>query len=1097
MFKTTLKGLLTSCFVFLLLPSIAQKNALENSAVFVQNGLEYHDDEKYQSAVKQYDKVHRNDTNYPLALYEKSLSLLAGEKYKECIEACKEGLSLPATTNEAFFYITYGSALSDLEEYDESIRVFKEGIKLYPYNSTIRFNLALVQLRAKMYNEGLNTLYKNLEDNPFHGRSHLLLGEIAKQKGYPTKALLSYSMYIMMEDRSAVGYGILQSIDNYSNSKMDEGGDYEETELDNKGFGDLDELIFNKVAINDKYKTPSKFKFPYIKQLYLVSSSLSDIAGDEDDFWVRFYIPFIQQIIEDEEFSGFSSYLVRSGQTYSSSIAKGLEKSSKQRASFISWFKKNFTEIYAMKTVDGKKIEYHYNGGKLVAKGSLSSNQQERLGDWVFYNSVGSKSAKGNYQNNKKNGKWEYYHTGNRLESWYEMTEGKVNGNFEEYNIDSILIKKGMYAEGLYDGIMETYYETGGILGRREFNKGVLDGVLEYYYKNGVKSVETKCTDGDINGLLTRYNALGKKSSEVEYTDDKKNGYSKVWYSDGELESHYTYLDDELNGSCKKYYRNGQLKQEQNYTEGMLTGSSKSYFDDGTKRESSDFDENGKENGVFQEFYPSGKLYANLNYKNGDMSSYSFLAEDGSILSEGKKRGKTLEYLRIDSNGYKNLEGSFVKGVRDGDWKVTGPRGVLYSELVYDEGLLSGAQKRYYSNGQMSKEYTCKKGNIEGMYKMYAYGNPGTVTYEGIFNMDTKEGRFIERNKMGILVDDEYYVNGETDGWQVYHSQKGVRTRESYTKDGYFMGIITYDSAGKNGKEYWLENGNGELKMTYEDGKTRFTGNYANGSSHGTFTWYYPNGEIDTKGEYVNDERHGKWVSYHPNGKLYVEKNYNFGNLQGEYKSYFADGTLKITSYYEGGYENGIYTRYFYNGKIRETSEYKTGDLHGLRKSYVPTGDLAIVRRYVDDVLMSYSYMDKSGKLTEPVKLGETKESVTAYFKNGKPSVKFTLEKDQLMEDFIWHYPSGEVFRKSSYTNGAVSGVMTAYYPNGNKMYEYPHKYGEFHGICIDYHENGKMKEKLSYFCGELEGESTFYDANGKLTKTVFYFDNAIYFEKP
>jgi antitoxin component YwqK of YwqJK toxin-antitoxin module/Tfp pilus assembly protein PilF len=1092
-----LKILLTGCFVVCFFQSNSQVNALENSAEFIMKGIEYHGDQKYQSAVKQYEKVHRNDTNYALSLYEKSLSLLAGEDFKECIIACKEGVKLPPSSNEAYFYITYGSALSDLEDFDESIAIFKKGIHLYPHNSSLRFNLALVQLRAKKYDEGLNTLYKNLEDNPFHGKSHLLLGEIAKQKGYPTKTLLAYSMYLMMEDRSAAGQAILQNIDAYANSKMDDEGEYEGITLANDGFGNLDELVFNKIAINDKYKTPSYFKFPYVKQLYLISSSLDQIEADEDDFWIRFYIPLVTQLMADDEFRGFTSYLLRSGKTYNATIAKGIEKSSKDKSAFISWFQDNFTEMYAMHTVNNKKVQYHYDNGKLLAIGNFSSDSKEKTEDWSFFKNTGSLSAKGRYKNNEKIDTWKYYHSGNRLESWYEMKDGKSDGAFEEYNLEGILIKKGTYNNGLYEGLLETYYETGGRMGKREFSDGKIDGILEYYHKSGQQSVATNCIKGDLNGLLTRYNALGQKSTEIEYKDDEKNGYSKIWYSDGELKSNFTYKEGELNGPCKRYYRNGQLEEELDYTSDVLTGGSKSFFKDGTMSESSDFDENGKENGIFKEYYPNGKLYAGLTYKNGDINSYTFYDEDGGILSEGKKKGKRLNYLRIDSNGYKNIEGEFVKGVRDGEWKITGPRGVIYSNLNYDDGKLNGPQKRYFSHGQTSKEYDCIAGNIEGLYKTYANGNPSIVTYEGIFTNNNKEGRFLERNKMGTLLDEEYYVNGETDGWQVYHTQKGILARESYTKDGYFLGIITYDSSGKNGEEHWLKNGNGELKLYYQDGADKFIGNYANGSSHGSFTWYYPNGEIETKGQYVNDERQGQWTSYHSNRKVKSEKTYNFGDLQGAYTTYFEDGSVRTNSNYVEGYLEGTYKRYFYNQKLREESHYKRGDMHGIRKSFVPTGELAIVRYYIDDVLVSYSYTDSNGELTEPENLGTSSQTITAYFQNKKPSVTFTIEKDKLLDDFIWYYPDGSIFRKSSYANGVVTGEMTAFFPNGNKIYVYPHKYGEYHGACLDYYENGKLKQQLSYYCGEQEGKSTYFDVTGKLLNTVYHFDNSIYFEKP
>lgn len=1084
-------------FLLLLATSIksySQKNANENSLEFIVKGIEFHDDEKYQAAVKEFNKVNRNDTNYALATYEKSLSLLNAEDYEECIEVCKEGLSLEPTENEAMFYVTYGTALSNSDKYTESIDVYNNGLELYPKNATLRYNLAVVLLKDKQYELGLNTLYQNLRNNPFHGRSHLLLAEIARQKQYPTKAFLAFAFYLTMEDNYNVGFEILKYIDTYANSKMDEGGDYEDFDLRNNGFEDLDELVFNKVAINKKYKTPSRFSYPLIKQMHLISSSLDLISADkEDDFWVEYYIPYFKSMMDNELYEGFSSYIVRSGESANPEIAKNLKRSSSAQNQFIAWFKDNFAEQFGKIELDGKTYDRHFYSGNLVAIGNFENGKKN--GDWTYYSDKGSISAEGAFSDDKKEGEWNYYHTGERLESTYPYTDGEVNGNFKEYNKKGILIKEGVYKDDYYNGLVKEYYETGAISSSKEFSKGLMDGEIIFYYRNGKKSLETMCKEGKIEGLFIRYNAVGNKTQELEYENDELNGYAKTWYSNGQLKHSRMYKNDLPEGEWKSYYQNGNIMEEEIYSEGQLIGENTEYYENGKISEKGEFDENGKENGVFKEYYSTGELYAEISYKSGDLYDYKFYDKSGSIVQEGNKKGKYVDYVRIDTNGYKSLEGKFYKGKRDGIWTFFGPRGVIYSELEYKDGEKDGDQTTYYSNGQISEKYQRKAGEIEGLYKSFLKANTDVIDYEGVYKNGEKSGTFVSRNVLGNIISETFYAEGQLDGWLTYYNQKGKISQESYTLNDNFYGLIEYDTNG-SAKKYWLENGNGEVRFTYPNGKTSFVGNYINGISEGEYQWFRPDGSVDTKGQYVNDLKHGEWMYYHPNGKVAMIKNYFLGQLEGEYKSFHENGNKNVVSHYRNGRLEGEYTRYFYNGKMREKSRYKYGDLDGERFNYVPSGELAIVRTYSEGVILSYRYMKDNNTFTEDITIESGIQNITAYFASGNKSVEFSIDGNSLTAPFIWYYPNGKMFRYTDYDNDITNGIMKAYYPNGNLQYEYPHKNDNYHGICKDYYENGQLKQSLSYYNDELEGWSSYYDKSGNLTHQYYYFDNQIFSNK-
>src|SRR5690349_19759633 len=91
----------------------AQKNVkwVESGKV-IEEGIKLHDEENFEDAIAKYKLVNRNDTLYPSALYELSLTYKEAKQYDKAIEACKEGITL-GSDNGPLFYNIYASALDE------------------------------------------------------------------------------------------------------------------------------------------------------------------------------------------------------------------------------------------------------------------------------------------------------------------------------------------------------------------------------------------------------------------------------------------------------------------------------------------------------------------------------------------------------------------------------------------------------------------------------------------------------------------------------------------------------------------------------------------------------------------------------------------------------------------------------------------------------------------------------------------------------------------------------------------------------------------------------------------------------------------------
>lgn len=1085
-----------SVLLLLSFDSSAQKDASDNSLEFIVNGINLHDQEKYQGAIEAYEKVCVNDTNYALAVYEKTLSYINLEEYEKAVETAKEGLSLFNKDYEALFYTNYGTALSNLDKYEESSAIYTEGIKKYPFNSSLRYNHAVVLLKAKKYDEALNILYKNTTDNPFHSKSHLLLALIAQQNENPSKAMLAYSMYLLMEDNTATNYSIIKAVDGYANSRFEGEGDYTDVPLKNEGYETIDELVVNKVAINKKYKTSSKFSYPMVKQLDLIMKTLSSLDLDEDDFWTTFYMPFFAKISDEGQFSGFITYVLRAGEEYNTDIAKTLKKEKSDRAQFLNWFGRNFTDMYAMHEVDGKTVEYHYEDSDLIAIGEYDYSNQTKSGKWTYYYSNGGIRSEGIFKDNKKDGVWKYYSKNGQLSSSYTVKNGVTEGPFEIYNDYGVKIKDGNFEDDLFEGVIKAYFSTGGIDEEETYKTGVLDGPLTYYHENGQKSLETTLDEGKIEGNITRYNAFGIKTAYTEYTADVSNGKNQLWHANGQLKLDETYEDGKRVGESIRYYNDGSISKKSNYVKGKLVGESNDYFKDGTVSSLTTYDSDGKQHGDYIEFFTDGRVYSKMNYKNGDLDGFVFYGQDGEITAEGKKKGNTIDFVRLDSNGYKNLEGKFVKGIRDGKWIATGPQGIVYKHLNYEDTKQSGKQTFFHNHGEISQTFNMVDDNIEGPLKSYEYGDPNIVSYEGYYIADERQGLFISRNSENHITEKNYYVDGKLDGWNITYSADGQLDQKSYYEEGLLLGIHKYDTAG-NVSEHWLENGTGTIEYTYPDGTKSFVGTYKNGKANESFKWYYPDGSLETSGNYVNGTRSGEWSYYYLNGQLTSKLNYMGGNRVGPYTSYYDNGKKNIVCTYVNGEIEGEYTKYFRNGNLKEKSDYINGDIHGWRVNYAPTGQIASRRKYVDDVIVAYQSPKSDGSYTELIPVDGSETEVTCKFPNGNTSLSFTMAKGVYDGDFKWFYPNGQLYSKRSYDKHVIEGEVINYFSDGTISSKYQYNNDELHGLCIDYYTNGKMKRQRNFYAGDLEGVTTNYDKNGNVTSRYLYFTDDIYTKLP
>ncbi|NDG85447.1 MAG: toxin-antitoxin system YwqK family antitoxin [Proteobacteria bacterium] len=120
-------------------------------------------------------------------------------------------------------------------------------------------------------------------------------------------------------------------------------------------------------------------------------------------------------------------------------------------------------------------------------------------------------------------------------------------------------------------------------------------------------------------------------------------------------------------------------------------------------------EKDGSRDGIFREFYPSGKIKAEAVYRNHERQGpYHLYSESGELLSEGfYERGQMSgHWLRRNEEGAPRDEGDWKNDAPHGLWRLYSEGGFVGSEGYFENGARVCDWYSYPPSGGFSKEST-------------------------------------------------------------------------------------------------------------------------------------------------------------------------------------------------------------------------------------------------------------------------------------------------------------------------------------------------------------------------------------------------------
>ncbi len=482
--------------------------------------------------------------------------------------------------------------------------------------------------------------------------------------------------------------------------------------------------------------------------------------------------------------------------------------------------------------------------GLCLSGGSALAQSDSSLRDTTYYYEGGAKSSEGYLRNGQPDGYWKSYYRNGNLKAEGNRENFKLDGPWIFYSEEGEKVVEINYEDGQKNGLRKTFSE-GNVMKEETFVDDKLQGFTREYFVTGELQREIPFVDGKEKGqgyeyekdgriitLLTYKNGVLTKKQSINRYDklEQKQGLWMAFFDNRKLREEGPYVNGLKNGYWKYYQANGNLKRVEKWVMGVLQENAQETAKIDVKRTINPQTgklafkgayRNGKPDGVHRNYDDEG------NVESAKIYDYGVLLFEGILDDQGRRQGKWKEYyptgeLKSEGEYKENLKvkkwvyyyidgqieqtGNYLRGLTDGVWTWFYPNGETWREEEYVVGDEDGPSIEYSDSGQVIAQ-----GNyVEGF-------RDGKWTFE--INDHREEGSFFEGERTGKWK--HYYLKNNQlrfEGSFENGLENGMHT--FYFPDGKLKKRGPYLAGQKDGIwEYYDENGARIITIEYESGQ--------------------------------------------------------------------------------------------------------------------------------------------------------------------------------------------------------------------------------------------------------------------------------------
>lgn len=484
-------------------------------------------------------------------------------------------------------------------------------------------------------------------------------------------------------------------------------------------------------------------------------------------------------------------------------------------------------------------------------------------------------------------------------------------------------------------------------------------------------------------------------------------------------------------------------------------------------------------------FYPEnlgGGISGRYEYYEDDQSQevrhgfFRLYTQAGTLQNEGFfADGVPTGTARTwNADGELTSQGSYVNGLRDGEWNYwfyDNPS-QLFWRVSYALGQKHGVERQWLSDGTLSKETHWANGlnhgplrewHNAGTLKLYEewdqgertsqsqYRTTGEIIVEGHWLNGLKHGAWVRYAFLTIGGETRNVVNNEEDWEQgIQKSSREYQYHAPFFETSFDVFQILEDVYLNGGVDH-------RIVQVYASEVLRERYREVAGIKHGTSETWWPNGNQASRYIYDTGLIHGDATTWYESGQLRQSMSYANGKRSGSYTERYESGAIFVTATYVGGDLTGQRTTFFAGGDVLEREFFANGKLHGpaAQTTYNASGGVSKVADY------------RLGLLHGAVVEMGPKLSINIM------SIRYYKETDD--DEPTGDFPMGGDVTKvtTHYVNGLKHGIEHGEYEDGVSAYIRTWAYGERNGPYVEYTPrafvaflNTSPRQSLTYDAG-------------------------------
>ncbi|MBK8496690.1 MAG: hypothetical protein IPL50_18150 [Chitinophagaceae bacterium] len=242
---------------------------------------------------------------------------LALKNYPGAISHCNKVIAANSDYADQA-YILKGSALDLSGKSPDAIKTYKEGLRKYPKNHLLYYNLALTSFNLKAFKDTDESLQKALKLNQSHASSHLLLGYSMINQENRVKGILALYNFLLLEPKSNRSAAVLKLLEDQLKKGVKK--EHEKSVTVTMPVKKEDDEFYTAelmLGLLESSKTNETNQNRSATELFVDNTNsfftiLGELNKDKKGFWWNFYVDYFYTLAANKHTEAFCYYIIQS-----------------------------------------------------------------------------------------------------------------------------------------------------------------------------------------------------------------------------------------------------------------------------------------------------------------------------------------------------------------------------------------------------------------------------------------------------------------------------------------------------------------------------------------------------------------------------------------------------------------------------------------------------------------------------------------------------------------------------------------------------------------------------------------------------------------